>query len=1310
MRRAGFLVVLVGVVASATAFAVVLGGSIETGQSAAPSAALTGTVLPREVAEAVDSDEASLADVWSELEDVERLKAHLTVAESVLARRRIYQSDGWWQVVDARYQVTSLQHLLLAEPLARGALNQALAARARLGDLYAKGEFEQAIRLARQIVDAAQRVFGEDHPLVAEGLTSVASLHDALHQIKEADAAESQARDISRRVFGQQHPIYAERLNRLADRTAKQRSAQRSGRTEGLLLEALAIRLTTLGQRDPQTAANLHQLAHLYLESGRYGDAEPLYRLALALRLDLLGPRDADYASTLNDLGLLLGSTGRYGEAEPLYREALAIFDPSTRDGADASATIIDNLAGLHRARGQYADAEERYLEALALRQGLPDESQRATTLNNLAVLYTMMGRFDDAESRCRESLRLVESSGMTSDRLYASTLDTLSAITKSRGRYEEAEPGYLRALDIRRNALGENHPDVALSYNNLGNLVNLKGDLPGAEAYYRRARDTWRRTAGERHVSYAIATANLAEVVFARGQTADAEPLFEEALRGLRETGSQAHAAYVAALNNLAGLCGSTGRKERAEQLYLEGIATVKQALGERAPSLATLQNNLADLYVGMHAYDRAEALYRQALAIRETAVGTEHPAYASSLAGVGSALAAEGRAEAARYLLDSARVDWQHLTRNFPTMSPARKQTFLKHSAFNQSERLITLAVHGTLASPQDALEGVLLTKQLLLEVARRESAALLDIVDLAPQDWQSLWRERSDLRRRYVEQALHGEGGSEPAAMLNRIDDLEQELRRRNTEYGQLARLQRITMADVSRALTPRDALVEYVAYRPYDFAEGVPSPDEHYAAFVKRGDGAPVAAFDLGSAKDINDQVSQVRGVVENYIAYFKNTNVDGDSASKRRSKESDTAQAAATLGESIWSPLQKSLERIERVYIAPDGPLSLIPFEVLARQTDEGGWRYLVEDLEILYVGTARDLGRFALDRGTPRHPRTVVLVGDPDFDTPPLAIAATVAAMSGDRVAPGQPAKRVAAPKAAAPAAAPHERPCVDARKGVWQRAAGLADLLVATRTQLAGLGYSVSLLERETAVEEAVLGVRAPQILQVATHGHYAPDIAEGCQGEWVNPLVKSMLILAGTNVWSREAGGFYRLDRTWLREDAPEVRALQEAERRQARVEIRDGVLTAYEVSGLNLRGTELVNLTACHTGQGDPTPDGIAGLRQSFLLAGARSVTMSMWEVPAIETSQQIADFYARWLKTAEHNPNRYVAFRQAQLEALRKARAARQTGHPFYWAGSIYVGDPGDLPATPAGGDPLRADSRLAAVRNSRSARR
>ena len=112
----------------------------------------------------------------------------------------------------------------------------------------------------------------------------------------------------------------------------------------------------------------------------------------------------------------------------------------------------------------------------------------------------------------------------------------------------------------------------------------------------------------------------------------------------------------------------------------------------------------------------------------------------------------------------------------------------------------------------------------------------------------------------------------------------------------------------------------------------------------------------------------------------------------------------------------------------------------------------------------------------------------------------------------------------------------------------------------------------------------------------------------------------------------------------------------------------------MTAADVSGLDLQGTELVVLSACQTGLGQiHTGEGVFGLRRAFVLAGARTLVMSLWEIPDEETAQLMQGFYQRVLAGLP----RALALREAQLE-LRATRS-----EPFYWGAFICQGDPGPL---------------------------
>ncbi len=94
----------------------------------------------------------------------------------------------------------------------------------------------------------------------------------------------------------------------------------------------------------------------------------------------------------------------------------------------------------------------------------------------------------------------------------------------------------------------------------------------------------------------------------------------------------------------------------------------------------------------------------------------------------------------------------------------------------------------------------------------------------------------------------------------------------------------------------------------------------------------------------------------------------------------------------------------------------------------------------------------------------------------------------------------------------------------------------------------------------------------------------------------------------------------------------------------------------------------------LSACETGLGQVhVGEGVFGLRRAFVLAGAKTLVMSLWKVPDEPTRELMEAFYGRLLA----GEGRAEALRQAQL-AL-KARYP----DPFYWGAFICQGDPGPL---------------------------
>jgi len=134
-------------------------------------------------------------------------------------------------------------------------------------------------------------------------------------------------------------------------------------------------------------------------------------------------------------------------------------------------------------------------------------------------------------------------------------------------------------------------------------------------------------------------------------------------------------------------------------------------------------------------------------------------------------------------------------------------------------------------------------------------------------------------------------------------------------------------------------------------------------------------------------------------------------------------------------------------------------------------------------------------------------------------------------------------------------------------------------------------------------------------------------------------NPLMRTGLVLAGANdVWHRES--------------------LEEGD---------DGILTAAEISNMNLFNTKLVVLSACEKGLGDiKGSEGVYGLQRAFKMAGVKQIIMSLWQVPDKETSEFMTTFYN--ILILEKDVRKAFSITQKKM---------RDKYDPFYWAAFVLV---------------------------------
>ena len=111
-----------------------------------------------------------------------------------------------------------------------------------------------------------------------------------------------------------------------------------------------------------------------------------------------------------------------------------------------------------------------------------------------------------------------------------------------------------------------------------------------------------------------------------------------------------------------------------------------------------------------------------------------------------------------------------------------------------------------------------------------------------------------------------------------------------------------------------------------------------------------------------------------------------------------------------------------------------------------------------------------------------------------------------------------------------------------------------------------------------------------------------------------------------------------------------------------------VQDGILTAKEISLMDLRDANLVVLSACETAKGDITSEGVFGLQRAFKMAGVQTIIMSLWKVNDQATQLLMTEFYNNWI--GKHQSKR-EAFRNAQKSVRNKYE------EPVYWAGFIML---------------------------------
>jgi tetratricopeptide (TPR) repeat protein/CHAT domain-containing protein len=1194
--------------------------------------------------------------------------------------------------------------------------------------LHQRGQYSEAAAVASLSCDAIESAYGKDHPKLAAALNNFGAMLTYVGRYPEAEQALLRAVAICEDREETETSIYATCLHHLArvyQETDRDRKAMEANE------RALAIRRGVLGADHPDVASSLNSLGVLAAAQQRYTDSRELFRKTLEIEEKALPDDHPHLASTRANLAETYHSMGEFENAEHLYVRALRVRRTALGDRHPTTINNFDQLGRLYLDMGKNHEAEELLELALDGRRSLygDRDAQVALSLNNLGLLNKRVGLFDEAERLYTEALELRRELHGPRHPDVAQSMSNLGVLYESIGRYAEAEPLLKRAVEIERSADPANEAEIAVRLNNLGMLYMSQEKYALARKLLEEARDLDRHTVGEHHPNFATRLHNLAQLSLAEGHYAEAIELYKQAIEIRSKTLGFSHADYALSLNGLASAYGTIEDHTQAIGIYHAALESIANAVGPDHPASALILENLAILYrklgqpeadamferavavrrrtlpsdhphIGLSVQRQAEhllttdrfadaaALFREAGRIAERAFGPKHSQYAIALHGQGLAASADGRFDEAIALLSQAveKMRWSNgnksvnaalalvdlsvayiragnveeamksireatsamdvvIARIFRAGSERMRAEFLGKISDDFHLALAFIAKY-RVSAPADVRFGyalLLRRKSLLSESLAAQRDVLLE--DRYPSLTSAL-HELQDLRSQLAVLSLAGPGALDAAdhearlaKLFARHDRAEADLAGRIPELGIETRLRNAGPDQVVAALDVGSVLLEFIR---------VPVPlrtrlvdawaqDRYLAFVVPARDAGSILLFDLGSASEIDVLVDEFLRSLRSEVGVRGESAPDGGTRDLGPAPEhlADAAtDAGVRLRAAIFDPLRPSLKGATQIVVAPDGDLNRLPFEALPAAEGELG-DSLIDTLCFSYVVCGRDCVRPV----TPSEATgDAVVVANPNFDL--ADHGGTGAALASNEMLARN----------------------LRTNSIVFRP---LPETLEEGRLVAEALG--VTPLLRDQATVTAVRNCRSPRIVHFATHGFFLKDGLPGGKSDLLladspgeelrfrpetglhNPLLRSGLALAGANTFL--SGGHL-----------PSAAG--------------NGLLTAEDIAGINLMGTEMAVLSACDTGIGVVRAgEGVYGLRRAFAVSGARTLVLSLWPVGDAAARLLMTDFYGRII--SDDSLPRAEALRQSMLAM--KARDSR----PWYWAAFICQGYPGPL---------------------------
>ncbi len=903
-------------------------------------------------------------------------------------------------------------------------------------------------------------------------------------------------------------------------------------------------------------------------------------------------------------------------EAIEKFKQALGFFESNEARNRQAMTLYI--LAIAYYNSGEIQNGVAHFKRALPLFQAEGDRKQEANILNYLGGASDISGDLREALKHYNEALQIFRAE--KDQFAQAFMLNNIGKIYYDFADWQKALEYYSRALPLFGTL--NNQPIAAITLHNIGSVHVYLGDPNKGLDYYQQALRL-QRAAGDK-VGEAL---TLTFMGFAQARLDNPQQSLEyysQALELHRATGDRRWEAIT--LGTIGSIYSTLGDQPKALANNQQSLELIR-AVGDRRYEAMAL-GNIGDAYTlsgqpqkGKEHYDQAVALFRSL---------DDRNSIARMLQGLARAERSLNNLDGARSRIQEALSEVEKVRGRIGSQQSRASYLATLQSAYTF---YIDLMMQMHRLSPAEGHDSEALQvserarTRSLLEMLTEARVNIREGVDAA-----LLERERTLVQllnakaQRQVQLLSQKNAGVQLATLSKEISELEDQyhqaqaaIRKVSPAYAALTQPQPLGLKEIQAQLDKGTMLLEYSLGEERSYVWAVTQDS--------------LKTYELPKREQIE---KAARLVYELLTARSKSKPGEDLRQKQERIAQADLQLLGATqeLSQMVLGPFGPELGT-GRLVVVADGALQYVPFSILSVSsaersvaqrsntngapgtTDNGpltNYRPLIQEHEVISLPSASALAiqRQGLLNRKPA-PNAVAVIADPVFS------------VSDERLAQARPgAKQSQADASANARSIEHlaDEPGLIIRRLKFTRQE--ADQILAEAPRAKNFKAVDFKANRATATGGELSTYR---YVHFATHGYIDSE----------RPSLSAIVL------------------------------SLVDAEGKP-----QDGFLRAHEIYNLNLPA-ELVVLSACETGLGKEIKgEGLVGLTQGFMYAGARRVVVSLWNVNDKATAELMARFYRGMLR---ENKTPAAALRLAQTEmSLQK-----QWKSPYYWAAFVLQGE-------------------------------